>query len=444
MKRILTFILALTMVLSLAACGGKADDNKGKTDVTMTAREILDTLKEKLGDSFECDVDGTEDSVSGYWGLDMSQVESWAAMSQSNSALNPSTAVILQVKDGYAQDAAALLQTGYEQTLSYSRMYNMDLQKVLQARLFVNGNYVALLILGSEGNGGASDEEQAKFAAGEAAKVDAAWSGIFGSAENVIVIPEDDGSGSGGFFDMTDEDIDPELPDGSNDPQNDSQKDSADSAKSDSSNQNSKKNTADSGNSKKDDAKRDTEKKDTGKKDAAQDLSANDVLASLKTSLGSSYTSDTAETEARMSGYYGLDMSRIESWAAESNASSSLNADCAVVLKVKDGYAQDAAALLQQSFDQVVSYARMYDMDLQRVLQGRLYINGNFVALIIEGAKPDSSASDEEQAKFAAGEAGKVDSAWKALFGSASNSIAIPAESASSNNGFDMSDGLEG
>lgn len=443
MKRILTFLLALSLALSLAACGGKADDNKGKTDVTMTSQEILDTLKEKLGDSFECDVDGTEDSVSGYWGLDMRQVESWAAMSHSNSALDPSTAVILQVKDGYAQDAA-LLQTGYEQTLSYSRMYNMDLQKVLQARLFVNGNYVALLILGSEGNGEASDEEQAKFAAGEAAKVDAAWSGIFGSAENVIVIPEDDGSGSGGFFDMTDEDIDPELPDGSNDPQNDSQKDSADSAKSDSSNQNSKKNTADSGNSKKDDAKRDTEKKDTGKKDAAQDLSANDVLASLKTSLGSSYTSDTAETEARMSGYYGLDMSRIESWAAESNASSSLNADCAVVLKVKDGYAQDAAALLQQSFDQVVSYARMYDMDLQRVLQGRLYISGNYVALILEGAKPDGSASAEEQAKFAAGEAAKVDAAWKALFGSASNAIVIPAESASGNNGFDMSDGLEG
>lgn len=443
MKRILTFLLALSLALSLTACGGKADDNKGKTDVTMSAQEILDTLKEKLGDSFECDVDGTEDSVSGYWGLDMRQVESWAAMSHSNSALDPSTAVILQVKDGYAQDAA-LLQTGYEQTLSYSRMYNMDLQKVLQARLFVNGNYVALLILGTAGDWELSDEEQAKFAAGEAAKVDAAWSGIFGSAENVIVIPEDDGSDNGGFFDMTDEEIDPELPDGSNDPQNDSQKDSADSAKSDSSNQNSKKNTADSGNSKKDDAKRDTEKKDTGKKDAAQDLSANDVLASLKTSLGSSYTSDTAETEARMSGYYGLDMSRIESWAAESNASSSLNADCAVVLKVKDGYAQDAAALLQQSFDQVVSYARMYDMDLQRVLQGRLYISGNYVALILEGAKPDGSASAEEQAKFAAGEAAKVDAAWKALFGSASNAIVIPAESASGNNGFDMSDGLEG
>ena len=192
MKRILTFVLALTMALSLAACGGKADDNKA--DVDMTAQQIMDTLKEKLGDSFPCDALEDEDRMSGYWGLDMSKVEDWAAMSNSNSSLNPSTAVIVKVKDGYAQDAAALLQRGYEQTLSYSRMYNMDLQKVLQARLFVNGNYVALLILGAEGDWEASDEEQAKFAAEEADKVDSAWSGIFGSAENSITIPEDDGS----------------------------------------------------------------------------------------------------------------------------------------------------------------------------------------------------------------------------------------------------------
>ena len=194
MKRILTFVLTLAMVLSLAACGGKADDNNGKTEVTMTAQEIMDTLKEKLGDSFGCDVAEAEDNISGYWGLDMEQVESWASMSNSNSAVNSSYAVIAKVKDGYAQDAAALLQASYEQVLSYSRMYNMDLQKVLQARLFVNGNYVALLILGAQGDWEASDEEQAKFAADEAAKVDDMWSGIFGSADNSIVIPEDDGN----------------------------------------------------------------------------------------------------------------------------------------------------------------------------------------------------------------------------------------------------------
>ena len=83
-------------------------------------------------------------------------------------------------------------------------------------------------------------------------------------------------------------------------------------------------------------------------------------------------------------------------------------------------------------------------MDLQRVLQGRLYVNGNYVALIIEGAKPDSGASAEEQAKFATGEAGKVDSAWKAVFGSAKNSIVIPAESESGSDGFELGGGLEG
>ena len=211
MKRILTFVLALSMALSLAACGGKADDNKGKTEVTMTAQEIMDTLKEKLGDSFGCDVAETEDNICGYWGLDMEQVESWAAMGNSNSAINPSAAVILKVKDGYARDAAALLQTDYEQILSYSRMYNMDLQKVLQARLFISGNYVALLILGATGDWQLSDEELARFAAEEAVKVDEVWRGIFGSADNGITIPEEDDSNNGGFFDMTDDE-------GNNDP----------------------------------------------------------------------------------------------------------------------------------------------------------------------------------------------------------------------------------
>lgn len=213
MKRILTFLLAVVMVFSLAACGSKADDSNGKADVDMTAQEIMDTLKEKLGDSFGCDVAEAEDNISSYWGLDMTQVESWASMSDSNSAVNSSYAVIVKVKDGYAQDAAALLQTGYEQILSYSRMYNMDLQKVLQARLFVNGNYVALLILGAQGDWEASDEVQAKFAAEEAAKVDEVWRGIFGSADNGITIPEEDGSSNnnGGFFDMTDDE-------GNNDP----------------------------------------------------------------------------------------------------------------------------------------------------------------------------------------------------------------------------------
>lgn len=201
MKRIFSFALTLIMVLSLSACGGRGrDDNKGNgkknaPEVTMTAKEVLDSLKKSLGDSYTSDSAETEDRMSGYYGLDMSQIESWAAESSSNASLNMNCTVILKVKDGYAQDAAALLQEGFDQMCSYARMYNMDLQRVLQARLFVSGNYVALLIEGKQGDWEASEEDQAKFAADEAAKVDAAWSGIFGSAENTITIPEEDQNG---------------------------------------------------------------------------------------------------------------------------------------------------------------------------------------------------------------------------------------------------------
>ena len=188
MKKVTALLLALMMVLSLAACGNANDNgnkDNGNTTVDKTAQEVLDALKEKLGDSYGCDLAESEDRMTNYYGLDMSKIDSWAAESSENSALDPSTAVVLKVKDGYAQDAAALLQTGYEQVLDYSKMYDMNLPMVQQARLFVNGNYVALLILGQMPD---ENADEAKLAQDEAAKVDAAWQDIFGSASNQIVV----------------------------------------------------------------------------------------------------------------------------------------------------------------------------------------------------------------------------------------------------------------
>ncbi len=221
MKKILAFILAAFMLLAVAACTAsiaptdpKSDTTDNSTDtpaVTMTAQEILDSLKKSLGGSWASDTAETEDRMSGYYGLDMSRIESWAAESNSMSSLNMDCAVVLQVKDGYAEDAAKLLQQSFEQVLSYARMYNMDMQRILQARLFVNGNYVALIIEGEQGDWEASNEDQAKFAADEAAKVDAAWSEIIGSAENSITIPEADDSSSGFCMEVHLDDAD-EMP----------------------------------------------------------------------------------------------------------------------------------------------------------------------------------------------------------------------------------------
>lgn len=189
MKKATALLLALMMVLSLAACGNSNDNgnkDSGNTTVDKTAQEVLDALKEKLGDSYGCDLAEDEDRMTNYYGLDMSKIDSWAAESSENSALDPSTAVVLKVKDGYAQDAVALLQERYDQVLDYVRMYSMNVAQVEQARLFVNGNYVALLILGQTPDENTADE--AKLAQDEAAKVDAAWQDIFDSASNQLVV----------------------------------------------------------------------------------------------------------------------------------------------------------------------------------------------------------------------------------------------------------------
>lgn len=186
MKKIVCALLAAVMVLSLAACGTRKDDNGGKTDVDLTAQQVLDKLKETLGDSYGCDAQDDEDRMTNYYGLDMSQVVSWASEANSMSAFDPSTAVVLQVKDGYAGTAADLLRERYQQVLDYSKMYNMNVPMVQQARLFVSGNYVALLIQGQTPDGEISAEEESQLAQDEAAKVDNAWKDIFGAAKNSL------------------------------------------------------------------------------------------------------------------------------------------------------------------------------------------------------------------------------------------------------------------
>lgn len=171
-------------------------------------------------------------------------------------------------------------------------------------------------------------------------------------------------------------------------------------------------------------------------------LTSKQVLKKLKKSLGKSYTSDTKETKQRLEDYYGLNMRKVVNWAAETNSNSSLKSDTTIILKVKKGYAKTAAKKLQKAYEQVVSYNRLYEMDLQRVLQARLYVNGNYVALIIEGKQPDSSLSAEKQAKYAKKEAKKIDKAWKKIFGSAKNKIKIPKEDTNKNY-FEMTEEIE-
>ena len=213
MKRIIALILSCLMLLALTACGTEQPETTTVPETTavpettvapteaktLSAREVLDSLKAQLGDSYGCSADEEEAVFAGYYGLDLARINSWASQQHAVTAANMDMAIVIETKDGYAEEAAAALQKGFEQKAGYAQLYNMDLARIGEARLFVQGNFVALLLLGQRPDEEASQEEQAKFAAAEGEKVDAAWNAIFGEVpENIIVIPEPDAGGQGG------------------------------------------------------------------------------------------------------------------------------------------------------------------------------------------------------------------------------------------------------
>lgn len=200
MKKVIALILALMMVASLAACGSKGKADPTPKPTVTTPADIQKAIQDALGDGWLCDAEMEKDTVLSFYGLDGEKVEAVAAAESSNGSLNIDRVVILQVKEGYAEDAVKALNGGFDQIASYSRMYNFDVQKMLGTRLYQNGNYIALITAGASG-GELSEEEAAKLSNDEYAKIDEAWKGIFGSIpENQVVIPEDSGNNGGAFL----------------------------------------------------------------------------------------------------------------------------------------------------------------------------------------------------------------------------------------------------
>lgn len=169
---------------------GKSDPKSNNSAAT-----VLDSIKSYLGSSYTCDNVHDSTDLENY-GIDMRYVNSCVYEDNSVSAINYDIAIVLNVKSGYADKAVQILQDYYQQILSVSQLYDADIYRVEQARIFSQNNYVALLILGDNGYSDSwSDDDKADYAFGEALKVDKAWKSIFGSTpENLAEIDEDEGS----------------------------------------------------------------------------------------------------------------------------------------------------------------------------------------------------------------------------------------------------------
>lgn len=223
MRKIELVILAGVMALSLSACAGKKDAQQGATtqqtttqqNETQTQKEtdkdsdnkkndsvsiksIEDAVVQAIGEeNYLCDVEKDKTMLFARLELDESQIVEYIAKENSISSVHLDQIMIFKVKDGYADTVVDKINDDFAQTVSYVRQYPFGVAKVLNARLYKSGNYVVFVLAGADYDGDDSEAEE-KLAEEEYAKIDKTMEGIFGAVpENLLVIPENDGSNGG-------------------------------------------------------------------------------------------------------------------------------------------------------------------------------------------------------------------------------------------------------
>lgn len=218
MKKVIAFILAALMLASLAACSSnsgkdnkKPDSNQSQTDVKKpdnkndgklteaAPSEIEAAVAKALGKGYLCDTDIDKDTLANTIRLDLTKIDSYTAKQNSISSVNLDCAIVLKVKDGYADEAVKCLNEYYASFVDYIRQYPFGVAKVEGAKLYKNGNTIAFILAGDPGADDMKAEAEAKLAADEYKKVDEAVKSYF-ELKNLAVTPKEDNGGNGGGF----------------------------------------------------------------------------------------------------------------------------------------------------------------------------------------------------------------------------------------------------
>lgn len=158
MKRFLTLLMALTMLLALAACGGgdqepDTTNEPAQTETQEPANEPaadvdLEALKaQMLSDAGITDyIDVPAENLSSVYGIDAAQVVSAAAFNAMTGGAFPEEVVMVQAADeAAAADVAAKLEAKLDAIAQQAASYDPDsLELAENCDVVIDGVYVGL------------------------------------------------------------------------------------------------------------------------------------------------------------------------------------------------------------------------------------------------------------------------------------------------------------
>ena len=161
MKRFLTLLMALTLLLALTACGGgdqepapteepvqtETQEPAGGEGTEPAAGVDLEALKaQMLSDAGITDyIDVPAENLSGVYGIDAAQVVSAAAFNAMTGGAFPEEVVMVQAADEAAADVAAKLEAKLDAIAQQAASYDPDSLELAQnCDVVIDGVYVGL------------------------------------------------------------------------------------------------------------------------------------------------------------------------------------------------------------------------------------------------------------------------------------------------------------
>ena len=138
MKKVITLILALVLVMSLAACGGKAEET-----VSLDVHALYESYAQYMPDMFEPDVD----TLMNFLGIDVEDCVQYKVVICAEG-MRSDEVWLMEARDAAAlENLQQLAQTRIEAKLEETVTYAPDQYVVVEkAVVLTNGNYLALLI----------------------------------------------------------------------------------------------------------------------------------------------------------------------------------------------------------------------------------------------------------------------------------------------------------
>lgn len=177
--------------------------------------------------------------------------------------------------------------------------------------------------------------------------------------------------------------------------------------------------------------------KNTSQTDDIKEATPAEIEAAIAKALGDGYlaTAEVPEEEIMMTALGRLDMEKVESYIVKQAVVTSVDLDTVVIVKCKDGYADEAVKAFNDAYAQTISYIRQYPFGVAKVEGARLYKIGDTVIYVIAGASADESASAEDAAKLSADEYKKIDAAIKDACGVLTENLAVIPEDSDTSGG---------